>query len=535
MTDWNFAEVWDRVAGATPSRTAVVQGSTRRSWGDFRARAAGVANGLRTAAQTRGDHGRRQQKVALYLHNRPEYLESVYAAFMSRMVPVNTNFRFGPDELEYLWTNSDSEIVVFDASLTGAVEETRRRVPSVHTWVCVGGDVPPWAESYEAWALAPEGLAATERSGDDVFMLYTGGTTGLPKGVEWRQDDMFCNLNATALHRYPENAPVDDVPALLPAEPPVHLTACPLMHGAGSITSMSALSQGGTVVLLPSRSFSAVELLDTVENERVRTVAITGDAIARPVVDALDAEPARWDLSSLVYIVSSAVTWSAEVKERLRRHCPGVKLVDTLGASEGMGVGRSVTGSGAQKPVTGDFLPGRHTEVLGEDGLPVKPGSGEPGMLVVGGRQPLGYYKDPVRSAEVWRIIRGRRYALTGDYATVEDDGSIKLMGRGSASINSGGEKIYPGEVEAVVRSHPGVRDVSVVGAPDDRFGEIVVAVVEPAADSGLSEAELISYVKERLARYKAPRRVVFVPQIARLANGKFDYARLKAQVAESQ
>jgi len=530
MTDWNFADVWDEVAAATPDRTAIVQGDLRLTWADLRRRSTSIARSLLA-----GQRDRTQQKVALFLFNGPEYLESMYGAFAACMVPVNVNFRFGVDELHYLLTNSDSEVLLFDTTLQDTVARVRDRDTAVKRWVCVGPDAPEWSDRYEDWAaMAPSEKQLPARSGDDVFMLYTGGTTGMPKGVEWRQDDMFCNLNATALHRFPETSAVADLRSLLPPAPPVHLVACPLMHGAGSITSMSALSQGGTVVLLPSRSFSAEEFLDAVSAEQVHTIALTGDAIARPVVDALDAEPDRWSLDSLVYIVSSAVAWTPEVKARLAAHCPDVRLVDTLGASEGMGVGRSVTQRSA-RPIKGDFLPGRHTRVLDENGAPVTPGSGVSGLLVVGGRQPLGYYKDPDRSARVWQTIAGERYALTGDYALLEDDGSITLLGRGSASINTGGEKVYPAEVEAVLRTHRGVKDVAVVGVPDDRFGEIVAAVVEPDPSVGLSEQELVAHSKARLAGFKTPRRVVFVPEIARLANGKIDYAELRSVAASPE
>jgi acyl-CoA synthetase (AMP-forming)/AMP-acid ligase II len=528
VTDWNFADVWDVVARSTPERWAVVQGEARLTWGDFERRSAGVARGL--VSTVAGRHA----KIALYLHNRPEYLETMYATFKSSLVPVNTNYRFGLDELQHLWSDSDAEIVVFDQVFTETAHLMRDRVPHVHTWVCVGDGAPEWAVAYEQWATQSPATEAPDRSGDDVFLLYTGGTTGLPKGVMWRQDDMFCNLNATALYRYPEDLPLDQVAEHLPTDPPVHLPAAPLMHGAGSITSMSALSQGGTVVLLPSRTFSAAEMLDAIENERVRTVTITGDAIGRPLAEALDAEPGRWDLSTVTYIVSSAVAFSAEVKQRIGAHAPHVSLVDTLGSSEGMGVGRSVIRHGRTATVEGDFMPSRFTQVLDEDGAPVEPGSGERGVLVVGGRQPLGYYNDPAKSDTVWRTINGKRYAVSGDYAEVMSDGSIKLLGRGSTSINSGGEKVFPAEVEDTIRSHAAVRDVAVVGVPDERFGQAVSALVELVPGESVAPEEIVRHVKERLAGFKAPRHVAFVPAIARLANGKLDYPSLHQTAREA-
>ncbi|MEU7811745.1 AMP-binding protein [Pseudonocardia sp. NPDC049154] len=523
MSEWNFADVWDVIAAAIPEHTAIVHGDTRLSWADFHRRAAGVATGL---APEFGEG-----TVALMLYNGPEYLETLYAAFMIGVGPVNTNFRYRADELEQLWSSGDVRVVVFDSTLGETVGEVRTRLGSVRTWVCVGPDGPDWAVPYEDWADRDVPPPAAKRSGDDLFLLYTGGTTGLPKGVMWRQDDMFCNLNGQALHRYREDTPLTEIPGLLPDPAPVHLAACPLMHGAGSITSMSALSQGGTVVLLPSRSFSAVEMLETVEAEGVWTIAITGDAIARPLVEALEADPRRWSLDTVRYIVSSAVAWSTEVKERILAQVPGLRLVDTLGASEGFGAGRSVTqNSTRERSCIGDFLPGRHTVVLADDGRLVQAGSGETGVLAVGGRQPLGYYNDPEASAEVWKTVDGVRYAIGGDMAKIEIDGSITLLGRGSSSINTGGEKVYPHEVEAALTAHPGVRDAAVVGVPNERFGQAVSALVELTGDTPPETEELRAFVRARLAPYKAPKHIAVVDTVPRLANGKLAYQLARAE-----
>jgi fatty-acyl-CoA synthase len=304
------------------------------------------------------------------------------------------------------------------------------------------------------------------------------------------------------------------------------------MHGTGALTSFGAFDAGGSVVTLTGTSFDVVELLDTVERERVNTVAIVGDAFARPILAALDAEPGRWDLSSLVLMVSSGVMWSEATKQGLLRHHPGLLLVDTFASSEALGIGASVS-SGAGTSRTAAFVLGERTRVVDDDGRDVVPGSGVVGRVAVKGRTPIGYYKDPAKTAATFLVIDGERYSVPGDHATVDADGTLRLLGRGSVCINTGGEKVFPEEVEEVLKTHPAVRDAVAVGVPDDRFGEVVAAVVEPAAGAAVHEGDVIDHVRDRLAAYKAPRRVVVVDAIGRAPNGKVDYRRLRALVVQ--
>ena len=528
MGNWNFADVWEAIAAAQPDATAQVHGDRRSTWGDFDRRADGVGRALLAAGLGR------QDKVALYLYNGPEYLEGLFASMKAGLVPVNTNYRYGADELAYLWDNADARAVVFHGSFTDTIEAVRTRVPGVRLWLWVedgSGPCPPWAEPYEAAAEADgeQARGAWGRSGDDQIIVYTGGTTGMPKGVMWRQDDLFVVLTSTRSRRYDDDGDPTEVVQYLASTDVrrVCLPAAPLMHGTGMFACLTQLSDGGSVVTSTVRRFDVADLLDTIDREHVNVLVIVGDAFAKPILSALDAEPDRWDISSLSLIVSSGVMWSSGSKDGLLRHHPGMLLLDQLASSEALGMGRSITGKG--RPTgTASFKLGDRTKVITDDGRILEPGSDEVGRLAMKGRNPVGYYKDPVKTDETFPRIDGERWSVPGDYAMVEADGSLRLLGRGSVSINTGGEKVFPEEVEEVVKTVASVRDAVVVGVPHERFGETVVAVVEPAEGATVDADEILAAVGARLATYKVPRRIVIIDSIARAANGKVDYKRLR-------
>jgi fatty-acyl-CoA synthase len=526
---WNYADVWEAIAAVDPDAPAQVQGGRRLSWGDLDARADGVATAMLAAGADQ------QDKVALYLHNCPEYLETVFAALKVGLVPVNTNYRYRDDELVYLWDNADAVAVVFHSAFTQRIEDLLDRVPRVRSWLWVddgSGPCPDWASPYEeaATAKAARPAAPWGRSGDDVIMIYTGGTTGIPKGVMWRQDDVYRAFNSQGDPAEPD---LGAVAARVTSQPrPVGVPACPQMHGTGFLFSLTIANQGGCVVTLESRRFDAAELFDAVERQRVTAMAIVGDAFARPMVEALDADPGRWDLSSVALVASSGVMWSAPVKDALSRHLPGALLADLLGSTEAHGLGSSVS-SASRPATTAAFRPGDHAFVVTEDGRRVEPGSGEIGLLAVRGYVPLGYYKDPEKTARTFPVIDGERCSVPGDWATVEADGTIALLGRGSVCINTGGEKVFPEEVEEALKTHPAVRDATVVGVPDARFGEAVCAAVELRDETSAAEAELMDHVKTRLAGYKAPRHVVVLDSVGRGPNGKADYAGVRQRVTD--
>jgi fatty-acyl-CoA synthase len=525
--NWNFATVWESVADALPERPALVQGDRRRTWREFDERAARLAAGLRA-------HGLgTDSKVASYLYNGNEYVEGVFASFKLRAVPVNVNYRYLEDELVYLLDNSDADALLFHGSLGDRVAKVRDRAPKVKVWVQVDDGSPQqdFAVAYEDLVSQHEPMERIERSGDDYYFLYTGGTTGMPKGVMWRNEDLYGVLGDAA---YPlvgattpersEDAGAIAVGAIESIGPRVHLPASPLMHGTGAFSSFQALFLGGTIVTLEGRHFDPHELWRAVERERVTQMAIVGDAFAKPMVRALEEAEAAgtpYDASSLQLVISSGVIWSAEVKHALMARVPCFCL-DSLGSSEGVGFANSMSAPGSEQ-ATAKFTIGPHAKVLSEDGREIEPGSDEVGLLALGGYLPTGYYKDETKSAGTFRTIGGRRWSVPGDHARVEADGTIVLLGRGSVCINSGGEKIFPEEVEEAVKLHPAVADCLVVGVPDERFGEAVTAVVALHEDSDATGDDITGAL-EALARYKRPRHFVFVPEVVRGPNGKADY-----------
>jgi len=535
MSGWNFADIWETVAQQVPDAPAQIQGQRQITWADFDRRANGVARAMLEAGLEE------QEKVAQYLYNCPEYLESMFAAFKAGMAPVNTNYRYLDDELLYLWDNADAACVVFHGTFTERVDAIRDQLPKVKLWLWVDdgtGPCPDWATPYEEAAAQGTGDAVAGpwgRSGDHLNLLYTGGTTGMPKGVMWRQDDLIRNLVGSFVPAVREQDPDDELTLIresVSAPGLVGLPACPLMHGTGCFTQLIVLSGGGCTVTLERRSLDVDELLSTIERERVNSIAIVGDAFAKPMVRALDANPGKYDISSLMIVSSSGVMFSEEAKQGLLAHHPGMMIIDAFSSSEALGMGQSVSTAGGTVS-TAKFMVGENTKVITDDGREVQPGSGETGRVAVGGYQPVGYYKDEAKTKATFITFEGKRYSVPGDYARVEADGTLTLLGRGSVCINTGGEKVYPEEVEEVLKTFEGVLDAVAVGVPDEKFGEAITAIVELAPGVELDEAAVIGHVRSKLAAYKAPKRVLAVDTIGRAPNGKVDYKRLKGWAAE--
>jgi fatty-acyl-CoA synthase len=532
---WTFADVWEAIAVKQPDRACMVQGDRVITWREFDRRADALAAHMIEAGLTQ------QAKVAAFLYNGPEYDESYFAAFKGGFAPVNTNYRYGPEELFYLFDNADAEAIVFHAGFADTLEKIRGRLPQVKTWIAVaepGHSVPAWASDYDAIVAKTPAQRPVKapwgRSGDDLLLLYTGGTTGMPKGVMWRQDDLFQVLGAgqNVLLGIP---PATSIPELLGRfDAPEHLRpimiiAAPLMHGTGQFSSFIALNAGGTVCVLPSRKFDAIELWNEAERLRATNIVIVGLAFSTPMLEALDANPGRWDLTSVRSMSSSGSMWSYENKRGLLGHIPGAMIADSFGSSEAVGLGASASAAGAEAQ-TAAFMLGPNTGVFTEDGRRVTPGSGERGLVAVTGFLPVGYYKDEEKTAKTFKIIEGVRWSVPGDWAEVNTDGTLKLLGRGSVCINTGGEKVFPEEVEEALKTHASVRDAVVVGLPDARFGERICAVVEPMPGEEPGLPELSAHVREQLAGYKAPRDLVLVESIGRAPNGKVDYAAAKAR-----
>jgi acyl-CoA synthetase (AMP-forming)/AMP-acid ligase II len=535
---WNYADIWESIAGAIPDYPAQIKGPRVVSWADFDRRANALARRLLDLGLGR------QSKVAAYLYNGPEYLETYYAAFKAGFAPVNANYRYVADELIYLFDNADAEAVVFGASFAATVDQIRSKLSKVRAWIAVaepGRPVPPFAEDYDAIVAAREARVAGPwgRSGDDLLILYTGGTTGMPKGVMWRLEDLFNVLGGggnmllgTPPLEKPEQAAERVLGAIASGDPllapQTMIAAAPLMHGTAQFSGMMGLTGGGAVASLPSTRFNAIELWDEAARLRATSIAIVGMAFAQPMLEALDANPGRWDLTNLRRIGSSGTVWSMENKHGLLRHLPHVGIFDSLGSSEAVGLGASTSAAGAETE-TAKFMVTPNSACFTEDGRRVEPGSGERGLLAVSGFLPIGYYTDPEKSARTFRVFEGRRWSVPGDWATVEADGSLRLLGRGSQVINTGGEKVFPEEVEEAIKLYPGVRDAAVVGVPDARFGERICAVVDVGEAPAPDLAEISSHVRQTLAGYKAPRELVVAP-IVRAANGKLDYKTVRAE-----
>ncbi|HEB88887.1 MAG TPA: acyl-CoA synthetase [Deltaproteobacteria bacterium] len=522
----DFATAWEAISDEIPEAEALICGSTRRSWREYEDRAARVARILASAGLEQAAN------AGLALFNGTEYSEVQFACFKQRVTPFNVNFRYTARELHSLLEGADAQALFFDATLAPLVDEIRDSLPKLRLLVQVGGEAAPdGVLLYEEAIAASEPAPRIDRSPDDLWMLFTGGTTGHPKGVMWPHGNLIQTMKATYAglkQEVPRTIPelLDSVRRIAETGRVTRqLAAAPLMHGTSGIAALTTHMTGGVVITLPERSFSADALFRCVEENRATHLTIVGDAFSRPMVAALEAAQDRgepYDLSSIFLILSSGVMWSAPIKQALLSFNPRMRLLDSLGSSEGVGFAAKLE-SDPKKATTASFRLGEFTKVINDEGKEVVPGSGERGRLALGGPLPIGYYKDPEKSEETWPTIDGRRYSIPGDYATVEADGTITLLGRGSACINSGGEKIYPEEVEEALKLHPAVADCNVVGVPDERWGQAITAVVQ-LKDPSVDDEALIGSVKENLAAYKAPKHIVRVEELARHANGKSNY-----------
>ena len=528
---WNYGDILETLESVLPpDQPAFIHGERTVSWGEARRTTNNLARALIARGAQPGD------KLAIYMRNRPEYLMALAAAFKARLTHVNVNYRYTPEEVWYIFDNSDAQTVVYATEFRDAVAEIRPRLPGVKTWVEVGEDVPPFAESFEA--LAAEGNGgplAIERSGDDQFFIYTGGTTGMPKGVMWTHGDLReLTLQTQRRMGLPVQETLEELAVHLAAAEtgPRSLPAPPLMHGTGLLTAMGAMLAGGSVVTLEGAGFDPEELLAAIDRHKPQQLAIVGDSFARPILNALNANPGKYDVSSVTSILSSGVMWSLEVKRGLLEHMPAATLSDGFSSSEALGMGSSIMMKGVEVQ-TAKFVLGERCKVFDEDDNEVTPGSGVPGLVAIRGPNPIGYYKDEEKSARAFREIDGVPYSIPGDWVVVETDGSLTLLGRGNACINTAGEKVFPEEVEEALKTHPDVEDALVVGLPDEKWGQSVTGVVTLVGGAALDEASLRAHVRQALAGYKTPKRIVVADRSLRAANGKADYPAAKASAAE--
>ena len=427
------------------------------------------------------------------------------------------------------------KIVVYDAEFAERVAAIRDRLPGVKAWLEVGEGEPrnAFAEAYEGLLAEGDGSPlGIERSPEDQFFLYTGGTTGMPKGVMWTQGDHWgigrAGAAASPDGTQPTTPEVHVANCVARGAGPSLIPCCPMMHGTGLFSSIAMLTQGGCIVTLTQPSFDPVELWETVERHAVTALAVVGDAFGKPMLKVLDEAPGRYRIDSLQSILSSGVMWSPENKLGLLKHHRDMALTDSFGASEAVGFGLSVT-TGEGTTEVARFELGEGCKVFTEDFREVTPGSDEVGFVARSGPIPLGYYKDPEKTAKTFPVVDGVRYSMPGDFCRVEADGTLVLLGRGSVCINTAGEKVFPEEVEEALKTHPAVADALVVGVPDDKWGQMVTAVVQPEPEASPDEQALIAHTREQLAGYKTPKRVLLKADLERASNGKANYKAITA------
>ena len=532
--EMHFATIWESIADAIPDLPATTHGSVTRSWSEYEQRSARVAGALTAAGLEPG------AKVALFMYNSNEFMESQFGVFKMRGVPINVNYRYLDDELWYLLDNSDSEAIIFHSSLGDRVARVAERLPQLKLLIEVddgGAGQVPGALVYDDVMATTEPMERIERSEDDLYMLYTGGTTGMPKGVMYDMGGMTRGFVMLGLPMLGLAAPNDasEIGAMIAGASGngstlVSIPAAPLMHGTGCwLGWFIPHLAGGHVVTLENRSLDAHELLETVERQKVTSVTIVGDSFAKPIIRALDeGRPGggSYDMSSIGMFISSGVMWTSEVKQEILDRIEQAVLVDAIGSSEGS-MGTQITMKGLPSE-TATFSKMPETKVFTDDDREIEPGSDEVGMVAAGGNVPIGYYKDEEKSARTFRVINGVRYSFPGDFAKIGADGSLILLGRGSQVINTGGEKVFPEEVEEAVKRVDGVRDCLVVGVENEKFGQAVTAVVSLEDGASIDSAGIITSVKNDLAGFKAPKSVIFVDQVPRSPNGKADYRAAK-------
>lgn len=517
----NIADLVEHAVDLVPDRVALVCGDREITYAQMEDRTNRLAHYLQKQGVKPGD------KVGVYSRNGIETIESMIAVFKLRAVVVNVNYRYIENELQYIFQNSDMVALIHEARYSDKVAAVLPTCPLLKTTIVIGDAADGQVSYDEALEQSSPERDFGERSGDDIYMLYTGGTTGSPKGVMWRHEDVWRVLGGGINFMTGEYLEDEWDLAKLGAENPVmtRMPIPPMIHGGAQWATFQSLFGGGKTVLHPD--FDGHTIWQLVDKHGINLIFITGDAMARPMLDALieggpDGKP--YDLSTLYLMASSAALFSPSIKEKFLELLPNRMLTDSIGSSETGFGGLSVVTKGAEHTGGPRVKIDASTSVLGEDGHPVEPGSGQKGLLARRGHIPVGYYKDEAKTAATFKEIHGVRYSIPGDYAQVEVDGTVTMLGRGSVSINTGGEKVFPEEVEGALKSHPEVFDAIVVGVPDERLGHMVAAVVQARGEERPSLADLDACARKEIAGYKVPRAVWFVDEIKRSPAGKPDY-----------
>ena len=525
---FNIADMFEMVADKVPSRDALVCGDQRASFADLETRSNRLAHYLSERGVKAGDH------VGLYLYNCNEYLEGMMACFKIRAVPINVNYRYVQEELLYIFDNADMVACIHNREFIPHIGEIRALAPDLHTYIYVNDDSDfdpaaiDTAEFESVMAGQSQERDFGERSDDDLFVLYTGGTTGMPKGVMWPHKSVFFAAMGGGGWFHPDGAVTEpeQIADRVGDFPIVGMALAPLMHGACWWYACIQLLAGNTVILNPARSLVGEDVWDIVAGEKVNALSIVGDAMAVPLLDSLDANPERWDLSSVFSVGSGGAVFSESKQEAFRQHFPNVFITNSFGSSESGNMG--MDGGGKKGQGLGNVVKSEFMSVVSDiEGQPhhhVKPG--EMGIFARSGFIPVGYYNDPAKTAKTIVDVDGKPWLLLGDEARLEDDGSITVYGRGSNCINSGGEKIFPEEVEQALKAHPDIFDCLVVATPDERFGSKVTAVAAVRGDAQLSLASVQEEARKHIAGYKVPRELHIVEVVPRAPSGKPAYPK---------
>ncbi len=522
---FNLADLFESVADAVPQRTAIVSEERRLTYRELEERANRLANCWASLGIGQGDH------IGLQLRNGSEYLEGMLAAYKLRAVAININFHYVEGELEYLYNDADLVALVAHEAFADKVAPVVPKASQLeHVFIVADGSATPGLDSFidyeSALAAASPQRDFPARASDDIYIVYTGGTTGMPKGVMWHHQDIFFaamgggDIEQTLGAITTPEQLVDRISD----DPFVTLAIPPFMHAAAQWSAFTTLLSGGKMVIPARGAFDPEKIWQSTDEEQVLMLVVVGDAIATPLADVLSENPGRWNTSSLVVIASGGALFSPATKQRLLEMLPNTMILDGLGSSETGLMGNKVSAEATGDDPEPRFMVNPYMTVLDEDNQVIAPGSGKMGYLARKGHVPVGYYNAPEKSASTFVEVNGERWAIPGDLATVEANGTILLHGRGSVSINTGGEKVFPEEVESRLKEHPDVLDTVVVGVDDERYGQKVVAVCQTRSHKELALQDLRDFCKDRLAGYKIPKDVVCVQQIKRAPAGKADY-----------
>jgi fatty-acyl-CoA synthase len=549
MTEFNLADVFDTVAAAVPDAECIVWRDRRFTFSQIAERTNRFANFL--VAQGLGAHAERstlaghesgQDHLALYLTNGNEYVEGMIGAYKARVAPFNVNYRYVAAELRYLLDNSSATAILYGASFAAVLAEVLPDLPKLKVLVQVdddGGATPllPGALAYEdVLAAASPERPDVEVSPDDLYILYTGGTTGMPKGVLWRQADIYVGaMGGRALGTSDELADYDAITAAAQGSGGGLRMMCvpPFMHGASQWAMYNTFTNGGAIVIQDEVTrLDPSDILATASREKVVSLLLVGDAIGRPIIEEI--ETGNHDLPSLMLLVNGGAVLNSTLKDRAMAALPSLMVYDAVGASE-TGAQMTHLSTSGESASSGRFAPGPDTVVADAELTRVlEPGDPETGWLAQRGRVPLGYLGDPEKTARTFPVIDGTRFAIPGDRARIGADGIIELLGRDSVTINSGGEKIFAEEVEQSLAHHPAVYDVVVVGRPSEKWGSEVVALVHVHEGMSVTEDELLAESAKHIARYKLPKAFVFLPALQRSPTGKADYRWAREAVTDS-